>query len=84
MKLDITMRYILMFSYELRKNDWQLYEHDHHITAHNIYKDIKIVIPKKLDKVNTIDVWCSGILLFSFSTITMLDMQLEGLFKCKQ
>lgn len=81
MKLDITMHYILMFSYELRTNDWQLCEHDHCITAHNIYKDIQIVIPKKLDEVNTIDVLYSGTLLDSFGTITMLDMYLKGLLK---
>ena len=84
MKTDITMRYILTFSNELRKKDWKLYEHDQSITAPNMYKDIKIVIPKKLDKANKIDVWFSGILLDSFSTITMLDMHLKGLFKCKQ
>ena len=81
MKIDITMRYILTFSSELRKNDWELCEHDHYITAHNMYKDVKIVIPKKLDEYNTIDLWCSGTLLASFSTITMLDMYLKGLFK---
>ncbi len=78
MKIDITMRYILMFSYELRKDDWALCEHDHCITAHNIHEDIQIVIPKKLDKVNTIDIWRSGNLLDSFSTITMLDIYLKG------
>ena len=77
MKIDITMRYILMFSCELRKNDWELCEHDHYITAHNIYEGIEIVIPKKLDEYNTIDLWCSGTLLDSFSTITMLDIYLK-------
>ena len=80
MKIDITMQYILMFSYEIRKNEWQLCEHDQCITAHNMYKDIKIVIPKKLDEFNNIKLWCSGTLLDSFSTITMLDMHLKGLF----
>lgn len=84
MKIEITMRYILMFSCELRKNDWKLYEHDHCITAHNLYEDMQIIIPKQLDEFNTIDVWCSGTLLDSFSTITMLDMHLEGLLKCEQ
>ncbi len=81
MKIEITMRYILMFSCELRKNDWGLCEHDHHITAHNMYKDMQISIPKKLDESNTIDVWFSGTLLDSFSTVTMLDMYLKGLLK---
>ena len=84
MKIDITMRYILTFSNELRKNDWMLHEHDQYITAHNMYKDMKIFIPKKLDELNTIKLWCSGTLLDSFGTITMLDMCLKGLFKCKQ
>lgn len=84
MKTDITMQYILMFSYELRKNDWELCEHDHCITAHNIQKDMQIFIPKELDEVNTIDVWRSGTLLASFSTITMLDIYLKGLFTFKQ
>ena len=84
MKLDITMRYILMFSYELRKNDWQFCEHDHCITAHNLYEDMQIIIPKQLGEYNTIDLWCSGTLLDSFSKITMLDMYLKGLLKCKQ
>ena len=78
------MRYILTFSYELRKNDWELCEHDHCITAHNMYEDMRVVIPKKLDEFNTIDVWFSGTLLDSFSTITMLDMYLKGLLKCEQ
>ena len=81
MKLDITMRYILTFSSELRKNDWQLCEHGHCIIAHNMYKDMQIIIPKQLDEYNVIDLWCSGTLLNSFSTITMLDMYLKGLFK---
>ena len=80
MKIDITMRYILMFSCELRKNDWKLCEHDHYITAHNMHEDIRVVIPKKLDEFNTIKLWGSGTLLDSFSTITMLDMHLKGLF----
>ena len=80
MKIDITIRYILMFSSELRKNDWELCEHDQCITAHNMYKDMQIVIPKMLDEGNTIDVWFSGTLLFSFSTITMLDIYLKGLY----
>ena len=84
MKIEITMRYILTFSNELRKNGWELCEHDHCITAHNIYKDIKIVIPKELDEFNNIKLWFSGTLLDSFSTITMLDIYLKGLFKCKQ
>ena len=81
MKIDITMRYILTFSSELRKNDWELCEHDHYIKAHNVYEDMQISIPKMLDEVNTIDVWRSGTLLDSFSTITMLDMYLKGLVK---
>ena len=81
MKIDITMRYILTFSNELRKKEWELCEDDQCITAHNIYKDIQIVIPKKLDKANKIDVWFSGTPLDSFSTITMLDIYLKGLFK---
>lgn len=81
MKIDITIRYILTFSNELRKNDWELCEHDHCIIAHTIYNDIKIVIPKKLDEFNTIDLWLSGTLLDSFSTITTLDVYLKGLFK---
>ena len=84
MKIEITMRYILMFSCELRKKDWELCEHDHCITAHNLYEDMQIIIPKQLDEYNTIDLWCSGTLLDSFGTITMLDMQLKELFKCKQ
>ena len=84
MKIEITMRYILMFSCELRKNDWELCEQDYCITAHNIYEGIAIIIPKKLDEFNTIDVWCSGTLLDSFGTVTRLDMYLKGLFKCKQ
>ena len=84
MKTDITMRYILTFSNELRKNDWKLCEHDHCITAHNLYEDMQIIIPKQLDEYSTIDLWRSGTLLDSFSTITMLDMYLKGLFKCKQ
>ena len=81
MKMEITMQYILMFSYDLRKNDWGLCEHDHCITAHNLYEDMQIIIPKQLDEYNTIDLWCSGTLLDSFGTITMLDMYLKGLFK---
>lgn len=81
MKIRSTIRYVLMFSYELRKDDWELCEHDHYITAHNMYEDTQIVIPKKLDEVNTIDLWCSGTLLKSFSTVTMLDIYLKGLFK---
>ena len=84
MKIEITMQYILMFSYELRKNEWKLCEHDHCITAHNMHEDMQIIIPKQLDEYSTIDLWCSGVLLGSFSTITMLDMQLKGLFKRKQ
>ena len=70
-----------MFSNDLRKNDWELCEHDHCITAHNMYKDMQIVIPKRPDEYNTIDLWCSGVLLDSFGTITMLDMYLKGLVK---
>ena len=84
MKIEITMRYILMFSHELRKNDWELCEHDHYITAHNMHEDMRVVIPKELDEFNNIKLWFSGTLLDSFSTITMLDMYLKGLFKCKQ
>ena len=84
MKTQITLHYVLMFSYELRKKDWELCEDDHYITAHNIYEGIEIIIPKKLDELNTIKLWCSGTLLDSFGTITMLDMQLKGFFKCKQ
>ena len=84
MKMEITMRYILMFSYELRKNDWALCEHDQCLTAHNMHGDMQIIIPKQLDEYSTIDLWCSGTLLDSFSTITMLDMHLKGLIKCKQ
>ena len=84
MKIEITMQYILMFSYALRKNDWELCEHDHCIAAHNLYEDMQIIIPNQLDEYNTIDLWCSGTLLASFGTITMLDMQLKELFKCKQ
>ena len=79
MKTEITIPYILMFSYELRKDDWEICEHDHYITAHNVYKDMQISIPKKLDELNKIDLWCSGTLSGSFSTITMLDMYLKGL-----
>ena len=75
------MRYVLMFSHELRKNDWKLCEHDYCITAHNMYEDMQIIIPKKLNEYNTIDLWCSGTLLDSFGTITMLDMYLKELFK---
>ncbi len=81
MKTDITMRYILMFSYELRQKDWQLCEHDHCIIAHNMYKGMRVIIPKQLSGYSTIDLWCSGTLLDSFSTITMLDLYLRGLFK---
>ena len=78
MKIEITMQYILMFSHELRKDDWKLCEHDYCITAHNTYKNIQIIISKDLDEFNTIDLWCSGTLLGSFGTITMLDMYLKG------
>ena len=81
MKIEITMHYVLMFSYELRRDGWELCEHDYCITAHNMYEDIHIIIPKRLDEFNTIDLWCSGTLLDSFGTITMLDMCLKGLFK---
>lgn len=81
MKIEITMQYILMFSNELRKDEWVLIEHDRYVTAHNMCKDIQIVIPKKLDEYNTIDICYSGTLLESFSTITMLDIYLKGLFK---
>ena len=84
MKIDITMRYILTFSNALRINDWALCEHDHYITAHNMHEDMRVVIPKKLDELNNIKLWFSGTLLDSFSTITMLDRYLKGLFKCKQ
>ena len=79
MKTQITLHYVLMFSYELRKGDWDLCDHDYCITAHNIYEDMQIVIPKKLNEYSTIDLWCSGTLLDSFGTITMLDMYLKGL-----
>ena len=78
MKIEITMRYILMFSYELRKNDWELCEHDQCITAHNMHGDMRVVIPKELDEFNNIKLWFSGTLLDSFSTITMLDIYLKG------
>jgi len=81
MKIEITMHYVLMFSYELRKDEWELVEHEYCITAHNMYKDMQIIIPKQLDEYNTIDLWCSGTLLDSFSTITMLDIYLKGLLK---
>ena len=84
MKIEITMKYVMTFSNELRKNDWELCGHDHCITANNMYEDMQIIIPKQLDEYNTIDLWCSGTLLDSFSTITMLDIYLKGLFKCKQ
>ena len=75
------MHYVLMFSYELRKDAWELKEHDYCIVAYNMYEDMQIIIPKKLDEFNTIDLWCAGTLLDSFGTITMLDMCLKGLFK---
>lgn len=81
MKTNITMHYILTFSYELRTGGWELVEHEHCITAHNMYEDMQIIIPKQLDEFNTIDVWCSGTLLDSFGTITMLDMCLKDLLK---
>lgn len=81
MKIEITMQYVLMFSYELRKDDWELCEHDHCIIAHNMYENMQIIIPKNLDEFNTIDLWCSDTLLASFGTVTMLDIYLKGLFK---
>lgn len=84
MQLEITMRYVMTFSIELRKNDWEMVEHEYCITAHNMYEDMQIIIPKQLDEYSTIDLWCSGTLLHSFSTITMLDMYLKGLLKCEQ
>ena len=81
MKIEITMPYVMMFSNELRQNDWGLCEHDHCITAYNLYEDMQIIIPKQLDEYSTIDLWCSGTLLDSFSTITMLDIYLKGLLK---
>lgn len=81
MKMNITMHYVLMFSYELRKDEWELVEHEHCITAHNMYEDMQIIIPKQLDEFNTIDLWCSGTLLDSFGTITMLDICLKDLLK---
>lgn len=81
MKTNITMHYILMFSYELRKDEWELVEHEYCITAHNMYEDMQIIIPKKLNEFNTIDLWCSGTLLDSFGTVTMLDIYLKGLLK---
>ena len=81
MKMNITMHYILMFSHELRKDKWELVEHEHCITAHNMYEDMRIIIPKQLNGFNTIDLWRSGTLLDSFGTITMLDIYLKGLFK---
>ena len=80
MKIEITMRYVMTFSDELRKNDWKLCEHGNHITAHNMHEDIRVVIPKELDEFNNIKLWFSGTLLDSFSTITMLDMHLKRLF----
>ena len=77
------MHYILMFSYELRKDEWELVEHEHCITARNMYEDMQIIIPKQLDEFNTIDLWCSGTLLDSFGTITMLDICLKDLLKWK-
>ena len=70
-----------MFSYELRKGDWELCEHDYCITAHNMYEDMQIIIPKNPDEFNTIDLWCSGTLLDSFGTITMLDIYLKKTIK---
>ena len=81
MKMNITMHYILMFSYELRKDDWELEEHNYCIAAHNMYEDMQIIIPKQLDEYNTIDLWCSGTLLDSFGTITLLDMCLKELLQ---
>ena len=81
MKIEITMRYVMTFSNELRKNGWELCEHDHYIAAHNMHEDIRVVIPKELDEFNNIKLWGSGTLLDSFSTITMLDMYLKGLVK---
>ena len=70
-----------MFSHELRKDDWDLRDHDYCITAHNIYEGMQIIIPKRLDEFNTIDLGCSGTLLASFGTVTMLDIFLKELLK---
>ena len=81
MKTSINIRYTLMFSNELRKDSWELAEHEYCITAHNICEDMQVIIPKQLDEFNTIDLWCSGTLLDSFGTITMLDMYLKEILK---
>ena len=81
MKIEFTMHYILMFSHELRKDDWELCEHEYCITARNMCEDMQIIIPKRLDEFNMIDLWCSGALLNSFGTITMLDICLKDLLK---
>lgn len=80
-ELEITMHYVLTFSYELRKDEWELVEHEYCITAHNMYKDMQIIIPKQIDEFCTIDLWCSGTLLDSFGTVTDLDMQLKELLQ---